>query len=722
MTRDELIRLIRRVKLRLMHGGLVARLLVPPIEVCEFWLSHGFREVIVRSRMRLRIGQTPPPPPPTYAVARAVGEPFPALALPPAGERPAVSIVIPVLNNAALTHQCLESIIKETIAGTYEVIVVDNGSDETTRQMLSGVSGLRVIRNDSNEGFVGACNQGAAAARGEFVLFLNNDTIVLPDWLNALLRTFERDSTVGAVGARLVYPDGRLQEAGGIIWSDGHGWNYGRNEDPNAPAFGYVREVDYCSGACLIVRRSLFERLDGFDTRYSPAYYEDVDLAFRLREIGYRVLYQPAARVVHFEGATAGTDTASGLKAYQVVNHQKFIERHAGALAAQHPPDPDRVSVARDRRGGRRVLVVDHMVPHHDQDAGSVRMEALLRILVDLGWKVTFLPDNLAGLEPYTSELQQLGIEVLCGRMSELAFLETHGSEFDVAVLCRAHFAAKYLPTLLALRRRPFIIFDTVDLHYLREQRLAALEGDAGLARAAERTRAIELGVMRSSEMVWVTSTHEAELLRADDVGTKVEIVPMIHTVRADVPPFGSRRNILFIGSFRHPPNEDAVMYFVEEILPLVRSELPGVQLLIVGPHVPQSILKLASSDVKVLGYVQDVTPVFDACRVSVAPIRYGAGVKGKITHSLAWGLPAVATPVAAEGMQMVDGVHLMIASDPVSFARRVVSVHEDEELWTRLSSAGRRQVDACQGYDAIRASVGAMLDRASSEVNRAPS
>ena len=325
------------------------------------------------------------------------------------------------------------------------MIVVDNGSDEPTRQMLSwrGRSACDPERDQCGVRRRLQPGRGRGARRIRPLPQQRHDRAARLAGCAARGHSSEIPC-VGAVGAKLVYPNGRLQEAGGIIWSDGHGWNYGRNEDPNAPAFGYVREVDYCSGACLAVRRSLFERLGGFDTRYAPAYYEDVDLAFRLREHGYRVLYQPAARVVHFEGATAGTDTASGLKAYQVVNHQKFIERHADALAAQYPHDPDLLSSARDRRRGRRVLVIDHMVPHHDQDAGSVRMHALLRIMVDLGFRVMFLPDNLAGLEPYTSELQQLGIEVLCGRMSELAFLEAHGGEFDVAILCRAHFAAKY--------------------------------------------------------------------------------------------------------------------------------------------------------------------------------------------------------------------------------------------------------------------------------------
>lgn len=713
MTQNELVRLLRSLKLKLATSGAIGRMLVPLVEVFEFSLSHGPREVIIRSRLRLS-GRMTTPPPPTYTSSLDTGEPLSALTIPRPGDQLATSIVIPVLNNAAMTHRCLESIVKETTTGTYEVIVVDNGSGPAARQMLSRVSGLRLITNDTNVGFVGACNQGASAAQGEFVLFLNNDTIVLSGWLDALLRTFEQDRSIGAVGAKLIYPNGRLQEAGGIIWRDGDGWNYGRNEDPDVPEFGYVREVDYCSGACLLVRRSLFERLGGFDTRYAPAYYEDTDLAFRLRERGYRVLYQPAARIIHFEGATAGTDTSNGFKNYQVVNRRKFVERHAGALAAQHPHDPELLRLARDRRRGKSVLVMDHMVPHYDEDSGSVRMMALLRILVDLGHRVTFLPDNLAHIEPYTSELQQLGIEVLYGPLSELGFVEKHGGQFDIAILCRAHFAMKYLPVLLASGRRPFIIFDTVDLHHLREQRLAVLENDPGLARAAERTRQVELEVMRSSDMVWVTSTHEAELLRSVGVGPKIEIVPNIHAVRTDVPPFGPRRNILFIGGFRHTPNEDAVLFFVEGILPLVRSELPGVQFLVVGSHMPPSILKLASQDVVILGHVQDVKPVFDACRLSVAPVRYGAGVKGKVTQSLAWGLPAVATPVAAEGMQLVDGEHLLVASDPVEFARRVIDLYQDEQLWTRLSDNGRRHIEAYLGYEAIRASVTAMLERAS--------
>src|SRR5262249_40862135 len=159
---------------------------------------------------------------------------------------------------------------------------------------------------------------------------------------------------------------------------------------------------------------------------------------------------QPRARVVHIEGATAGTNEASGFKRYQTINHATFVERHAAALQHQQPHDPARVRLARNRATGKRILVVDHMVPRHDHDAGSVRLGALLRMLVALGHAVTFVPDNLARTEPYTTELQQLGIEVVYGAVSAIGFVESNCHEFDVAILCRAYFAAKYLPALEA--------------------------------------------------------------------------------------------------------------------------------------------------------------------------------------------------------------------------------------------------------------------------------
>jgi len=213
--------------------------------------------------------------------------------------------------------------------------VVDDGSSDTTATRLASRDDIRYLRNPKNLGFVGSCNRGAQAAQGEFILFLNNDTVVLEGWLDHLVQTFADVPDAGLVGSKLLYPDGRLQEAGGIVWADASGWNWGRLADPSAPEFNFMRDVDYCSGASLLIRRRLFTDLGGFDERYAPAYYEDTDLAFAVRAQGLRVLYQPLSRVVHYEGISAGTDLTSGMKAYQVRNRERFQEKWGTALVAR---------------------------------------------------------------------------------------------------------------------------------------------------------------------------------------------------------------------------------------------------------------------------------------------------------------------------------------------------------------------------------------------------
>ena len=329
---------------------------------------------------------------------------------------PLVSIVIPVHDNLELTLCCLGSIQAHGRVA-FDVVVVDDASTEETARTLDAIEGLRIERNDENVGFVHSCNRGAAVARGRYILFQNNDVEVQSGWLEALVDAMESAPDVGVVGSKLVYPDGRLQEAGAFIWSDATGWNHGRGGDPDAAEFNYRREVDYCSGASLLVRRDLFESLGGLDTRFAPAYYEDADLCFAARSAGYRVLYEPRSVVVHHEGASHGTDDRPSTggphgKSTQHRNRHVFAAKWSNTLLDHRPPGS-----AAGLLGGRfddrlRVLVADAGVPAHDRDAGSLRMTWILRLLRSLGCDVTLFPQSRTRTEPYTSELQSLGIEV----------------------------------------------------------------------------------------------------------------------------------------------------------------------------------------------------------------------------------------------------------------------------------------------------------------------
>ena len=296
------------------------------------------------------------------------------------------------------------------------MIVVDDASPGDKTACLQLVRGIRLRRNATNRGFLHSCNSAAQAARGEFLLFLNNDTQVLPGWADAMLALFRARDDTGAVGSKLIYPDGRLQEAGAVVWADGSGWNFGRDEDPRWSMYNYVREVDYCSGASLMVRRAIFDRLGGFDPRYAPAYYEDTDLCFRLRAMGLKTLYQPCSVVVHYEGVSHGRDLDVGVKSCQVVNRRSFVATWAAELGRSHYVNGTHVLRARERARHRPVvLVVDHQVPEPDRDAGSRAILCVIRALLAEGMVVKFWPHNQLSKPGYVEALQDRGVEVMHG-------------------------------------------------------------------------------------------------------------------------------------------------------------------------------------------------------------------------------------------------------------------------------------------------------------------
>jgi GT2 family glycosyltransferase/glycosyltransferase involved in cell wall biosynthesis len=604
-----------------------------------------------------------------------------------------LSVIIPVFNQCRFTIGCLKSIkdVLEESQLKVEVIVVDDKSTDQTKEVLSKCIGIRTLTNEENVGFIASCNRGAAAARGKHLLFLNNDTIVRPRCFEEILATFELKPDAGLVGAKLLYPDGKLQEAGGIIWNDGSGWNYGRMDDPEKPEYSYLREVDYCSGACLAVPRLLFERLDGFDTRYLPAYCEDSDLAFRVRRAGFKVYYQPLAQIIHFEGMTSGRDVSENVKSYQVINQQKLFFRWSRTLSAHGISGTDPYT-AKERQIKKRMLVLDACVLTPDQDAGSLTVYNHIKIFQSLGYKVTFAPDNLQREDNYTSDLQRLGIECLYypHTKSMRSHLETYGSYYDIVFIARAGVAHAHIDNIKTYCPRAKILFDTEDLHFLREARRAELENDAQLAQKALVRKKQELGIARKSDCTIVVSQYEKEILLKEDPNLNVVVIPVPRDITGRSGEFEERRDILFIGGFQHPPNVDAILYFVRDIYPLIKQELPDIKFYVLGSKPPAEVVALATdSSIVVTGYIDNLAPFFNRCRLSIAPLRYGAGVKGKILTSLSYGLPVVASSVACEGIGLENNVDVLRSDEPSNFAANVVRLYNDATLWNKLSENG---------------------------------
>ncbi|MEA9733659.1 glycosyltransferase [Xanthomonas campestris pv. raphani] len=634
--------------------------------------------------------------------------PFAAFAVPHSAT-PQVTVVIPVYNQIAHTLACLRALAAHPPALGIEIVVVDDGSSDATATNLPHVQGLHYHQRARNGGFIAACNDGIGLARGDYVVLLNNDTVPQPGWLDRLIGTFTAHPSAGLVGAQLVYPDGRLQESGGVVFGDGSAWSYGRFESAEDPRYAYVRQMDYCSGAAIALPRALLQTLGGLDRRYMPAYYEDTDLAFAVRAAGHSVLVQPASVVVHDEGTSNGTDTRTGVKAYQVRNRSVFAEKWQQVLQVQLPVGsvPDPASLHRQQR---QVLILDECVPQPDRDSGSLRQFNLIRLLCAEGAHVVFVPTRREHAGRHTQALQQLGVEVWYAPFLDGigTWLRTHGPRFSAVLLVRHHVAHACLPLLKRYAPQARTLFDTVDLHYLRERRGAELAGDANLLRSAERTRLRELEIMAATDVTVLVSAAEQAQLHADAPQIRTALLSNLHEVAGSGQPFAQRRDLVFVGGFRHPPNVDAVQWFISAIFPLVRAQLPEVVFHCIGADVPAALQLLADETpgVQLHGHVPDLVPYMDTLRIAVAPLRFGAGVKGKINLSMAHGQPVVGTTCAVEGMHLHDGEDVCVADEADAFAAAIVRLYQDAALWQRLADNGLRNVAQHFSLDAARATV----------------
>lgn len=610
---------------------------------------------------------------------------------------PQVSVIIPVYNQFQFTLRCIWSILRAGDAARLQIIIADDGSQDETQGFFSAIPQVTYLRNPENLGFLNSCNHAALSATADYLFFLNNDTAVLPGWIDRLLETARALPEAGLIGAKLMYPDGTLQEAGGYIWADGSGANLGRHDDPDHPGFNFRRDADYVSGAAILLPRSVWQAVGGFDPRYAPAYYEDADLALRLRNLGWRVIYQPASVVVHFEGISSGTSLDSGIKAFQVANQVKLVEKWGFALqthAANHPVAP--AAVPRPARP--RILIIDAVVPEPDKDAGSVVAKWYMRLLIDLGYDVTFAAHNLQLNGQAGRDLQALGVEVLYVPYvrSVAAYLDAHAKDFDLFLLYRYAAGGAFIEQIRALCPQTPIVFNTVDLHHLREERQARQNGDDPLALAAARqTKERELRVMDLATETILLSQTELAVMAQRGSTSRISVIPLVLEVDAVVAPRVGRDGITFIGSYGHPPNIDAVLYFIDAIWPLVHAQLPDLVLHIVGANPPPEIAKTTAPGVQVHGHVADLGAFMAARIASIAPLRYGAGIKGKIASSLAAGLPCVATSAGAEGMGLVAGRDLLVADAPQDFADAIVRLCEDSALWSDLSRNGQAVIGA---------------------------
>ena len=604
-----------------------------------------------------------------------------------------VSIVICVHNHIGYTYNCLLSILQNTRAVSYEVIVVNDCSTDNTSAVLATIENITVIENHENLGFLKSCNLALASATGEYVCFLNNDIQVQPGWLTNLIAPFNQFDDVGLVGGKLIYPYGLLQEAGGIVNYRGEPANYGKFNDPEDIHYNYLRQTDYCSGACIVLTRQDLDVLGGFDEQFAPAYYEDTDLAFRVRyQLHKKVYYQPLARVVHFEGVSSGKiSDGTNVKRYQLVNAHKFRRKWQHVFET-FPQTVAHTAVARKFVGeSKHVLIVEPLLPTFDQDSGSRRMFELIKLFQQLNWQVIYSAEARTQEEPYYSTLVNRGVWVLnksAFQKRSTRVIRQVAPFTDIAWVSRPHMNRRYGPLMKRLGIR--WINDTVDIHFVREERALEVGAmDKGKSKKVLRRKQRELTLMRAADDVITVTKTEADLL--GEYGIKhVSVVPNVHYPAAtSFPAFGERRDICFIGGYRHQPNVDAAKWMVEEIMPLVWKQMPSLNIYLLGSLPPPSVTALRTDRVHVPGYLPSVDSYFLSTRIFVAPLRFGAGMKGKIGQSFEFGLPVITTDVGAEGMGLTDREHYLRANTAMTFANAILELYNNQMLWEKLSAGG---------------------------------
>ncbi len=601
-------------------------------------------------------------------------------------DEPDVSIIIPAKNKFPITYHCISSLILAQNNATFEVILVDDESEDETTAAEEIIDNLRVVRNEINLGFVKANNKAAIQARGKYICLLNNDTEVTSGWIDEALEMFGLYSDVGSVGCKLIYPDGKLQEAGGIVWGSGAPWNYGKNQNASHPQFNYARQADYLSAAALFVDRSVWQEVGGFSEEFAPAYYEDTDLAFKIRDAGYNTLYCPTSTVVHFEGKSNGTSTSSGIKRYQDINSKKFRSKwfsayKSGAPAGENP------HLEVDRVNNFRVLVLDANTPSRNSDAGSYAAIQEMKLMMEHRCKLTFVPSNLAHMGVHTEHLQKLGVECIYYPFFQSIeqFIQDRGMEFDAVYVTRYQVAQDSLDIIRKYTGAK-VIFNNADLHFLREIRQQLQSEDKEMAGPLV-TREKELSVIEEVDVaICYTEAERAvitsHVLKEDNVIR----CPWVVQSASQRVPFQERQNIAFLGGYRHTPNVEAVEFFCSKVMPSLTSRLPDLVFNIYGSHMPDEFEVFQSDNIVLHGFVENISDVYEKNRLFVSPLISGAGLKGKIIECMAAGLPSVISPVSVEGTGLVHTQSTFVADTVDEWCGYIEQLYSDEELWYKMS------------------------------------
>ena len=408
-------------------------------------------------------------------------------------------------------------------------------------------------------------------------------------------------------------------------------------------------------------------------------------------------MYQPLSVVVHFEGISNGTDVEDGMKQYQKINYQKFYDKWKDVLEAKHEENGVNVFLSRDRSIQKKhILVVDHYVPHHDRDAGGKCTYMYLKLFVKLGFQVVFIGDNFYRDEPYTTELQQLGIEVLYGGYYNdnwKKWLEENGKFFDYVYLQRPHISIKYIDLVKEYTDAKILYF-AHDLHHVREFREYEITKDKEKLESSQHWKKIEYELFGKADVGHVVGSYEQNVMQKAFPNKPIRNIPLYiyEQMLTDIDKnFSKRKDLVYVGGFGHPPNIDAVLWFAKEVFPVILEKYPDIKWHVVGGSVPKQIEELASEHIIIEGFISDdaLEQLYRKCRLAVVPLRFGAGVKGKVVEAAYFQIPLITTSIGAEGLSREEGF-MVVEDDCAVMAESICELYEDFEKLRQMSDNGK--------------------------------
>jgi len=535
----------------------------------------------------------------------------------------------------------------------------------------------------------------AKSQKAEYLWCCEINALPQPDIIEHAIEVFISNPNAALLVPMEKHSDGTIRAGYASLMRDGLVSSASAGAPANHPYYNYRRIIEAANSQLITIKINCLSKLDlsEIDTYHTPMY-QLTELIWQLKET--ETIYEAAVCYEHDQVYPEFTE--------QDYNHDSsvFYKRWNDKLPTHTAPFARHLDAVLNPQLQPTVLIIDATLPTFDEDSGSLRIYTLLKIWVSLGYRITFFPDNLDSRFKYRHALEALGIEVFhsdYGIADAMAY-----RQFDFAFICRVNVGHRYIPYVRSISPETKILYDTVDIHYIREQRQAEIENDSKLAINAEETKRKELSNCLLANRVITVTQDDAEHLKTEIPNLDCSVIPNIHKQQA-LPEvdFKQRDGLVFIGNYNHQPNDDAVYAFIETVLPKIHARLPDVCLYLIGSHMKDKMKALASETVKIIGWVDEVEPEFAKRRVFVSYLRYGAGMKGKLGQALSSELPVVSTTIGAEGMGLVDEETALIADDPDKFADAVCNLYTDSVLWQKLSCQGRDYIEERYGETAVR-------------------